>query len=67
MLYSQGTISIVSGSAIVRGTGTKFISNINGVAPGQLMLIQSGNSNLPHMIQAVNSDTELVLADNASV
>ncbi|MDC9612294.1 tail fiber protein, partial [Xenorhabdus khoisanae] len=67
MLHSQGTISIVSGSAIVRGTGTKFISNINGVAPGQLMLIQSGSSNLPHMIQAVNSDTELVLADNASV
>ncbi|WFQ80348.1 pyocin knob domain-containing protein [Xenorhabdus sp. SF857] len=60
------TTSTVSGSAIVRGTGTKFISNINGVAPGQLMLIQSGSNNLIHLIQAVNSDTELVLADNAS-
>ncbi|MEQ1969676.1 hypothetical protein ABLA30_22545, partial [Xenorhabdus nematophila] len=46
-------------------TGTKFIANINGVAPAQLILIQSGNGNLLHMIQAVNSDTELVLADNA--
>ncbi|CAM3588009.1 NgrE (modular protein) [Xenorhabdus nematophila ATCC 19061] len=64
-MYSQGTISTVSGSAIVRGTGTKFIANINGVAPAQLILIQSGNGNLLHMIQAVNSDTELVLADNA--
>ncbi|AYA40519.1 hypothetical protein HZS38_08910 [Xenorhabdus nematophila] len=64
-MYSQGTISTVSGSAIVRGTGTKFIANINGVAPAQLILIQSGNGNLLHMIQAVNSDTELILADNA--
>ncbi|BET98084.1 gp53-like domain-containing protein [Xenorhabdus taiwanensis] len=65
MFYSQGTISTVSGSAIVRGTGTRFKSNINGVAPGQVILIRSGNNNLLHMIQAVNSDTELVLADSA--
>ncbi|MGJ0580966.1 hypothetical protein ACR71G_23805, partial [Xenorhabdus bovienii] len=32
---------------------------------GQIILIQSGNGNLLHMIQAVNSDTELVLADSA--
>ncbi|PHM38181.1 phage tail fiber protein [Xenorhabdus mauleonii] len=67
MYYSQGTVSIVSGSAIVRGTGTKFNANINSVAPGQIMLIQSGKDNLLHMIQAVNSDTELVLADKAGV
>ncbi|PHM46299.1 NgrE [Xenorhabdus mauleonii] len=67
MYYSQGTVSMVSGSAIVRGTGTKFNANINSVAPGQIMLIQSGKDNLLHMIQAVNSDTELVLADKASV
>ncbi|OTA20462.1 NgrE [Xenorhabdus beddingii] len=67
MYYSQGTINTVSGSAIVRGTGTRFKDNINGIAPGQIILIQSGNSNLLHMIQAVNSDTELVLADNAAV
>ncbi|WFQ80307.1 hypothetical protein PXH59_03850 [Xenorhabdus sp. SF857] len=67
MYYSQGTASTVSGSAIVRGTGTKFKSNINGVAPGQMMLIRSGSNNLIHLIQAVNSDTELVLADNATV
>uniref|UniRef100_UPI000C048814 phage tail fiber protein n=1 Tax=Xenorhabdus kozodoii TaxID=351676 RepID=UPI000C048814 len=67
MYYSQGTISTVSGSAIVRGTGTQFKSNINGVAPAQLILIQSTSGNLLHMIQAVNSDTELVLADNVNV
>ncbi|PHM75121.1 hypothetical protein [Xenorhabdus kozodoii] len=63
MIYTQGTISTVSGSAIVRGTGTQFKSNLNGVAPAQLILIQSTSGNLLHMIQAVNSDTELVLAD----
>ncbi|WP_338804960.1 hypothetical protein WDV76_07410 [Xenorhabdus griffiniae] len=57
----------MSGSAIVRGTGTKFKANINGVAPGQIILIRSGDNNLIHMIQAVNSDTELVLADNVAV
>ncbi|MBD2806361.1 hypothetical protein ID855_17000 [Xenorhabdus sp. ZM] len=67
MLYSQGTLSIVSGSAIVRGTGTQFKANINGVAPGQLIVIQSGKDNLLHLIQAVNSDTELVLADKVPV
>ncbi|PHM22030.1 hypothetical protein [Xenorhabdus ehlersii] len=67
MFYSQGTISTVSGSAIVRSTGTQFKSNINGVAPGQIILIRSDNNNLIHMIQAVNSDTELVLADNVAV
>ncbi len=51
---------------MVRGTGTKFKSNINGVAPAQFILIQSSGGNLLHMIQAVNSDTELVLADNVS-
>ncbi|AOM40033.1 hypothetical protein [Xenorhabdus hominickii] len=67
MYYSQGTISTVSGSAIIRGTGTRFKDNINGVAPAQLILIQSDEGNRLHMIQAVNSDTELVLADNAAV
>ncbi|PHM37205.1 hypothetical protein [Xenorhabdus innexi] len=67
MIYTQGTISTVSGSAMVRGTGTQFKDNLNGVAPGQVILIQSGSSNLLHMIQAVNSDTELVLADKATV
>ncbi|MBD2812714.1 hypothetical protein ID853_18000 [Xenorhabdus sp. Vera] len=65
MFYSQGAISTVSGSAIVRGTGTRFKANINGVAPAQFILIQSGDGNLLHMIQAVNSDTELVLVDKA--
>ncbi|WP_244590472.1 tail fiber protein, partial [Xenorhabdus stockiae] len=67
MIYTQGTLSTASGSAIVRGTGTKFKDNLNGIAPGQVILIQSGSSNLLHMIQAVNSDTELVLADNVNV
>ncbi|MBC8954949.1 hypothetical protein [Xenorhabdus sp. PB62.4] len=67
MSYSQGTISTVSGSAMIRGTGTRFKDNINGVAPAQFILIQSGNGNLLHMIQAVNSDTELVLADTVPV
>ncbi|MGJ0630269.1 phage tail tip fiber protein [Xenorhabdus bovienii] len=52
---------------IVRGTGTKWKSNINGIAAGQIISIQSGNTVIQNVIQSVNSDTELVLAFAPSV
>ncbi|WP_275382192.1 hypothetical protein, partial [Xenorhabdus bovienii] len=55
------------GSAIVRGTGTKWKSNINGIAAGQIISIQSGNTVIQNVIRSVNSDTELVLAFAPSV
>ncbi|MDC9623681.1 hypothetical protein PSI22_19075, partial [Xenorhabdus sp. XENO-7] len=67
MIYSDGTTNIVSGSAMVRGTGTKWKSNINGIAAGQIISIQSGNTVIQNVIQSVNSDTELVLAFAPSV
>lgn len=63
MIYSDGTITTVSGSCIVKGTGTKWNSNNPLVSPGMLMLIKNGDVNYPYMILAVNSDTELTLAD----
>ncbi|MDE9553625.1 hypothetical protein KKI94_21185, partial [Xenorhabdus bovienii] len=67
MIYSDGTTHIVSGSAIVRGTGTKWKSNINGIAAGQIISIQSGNTVIQNVIRSVNSDTELVLAFAPSI
>ncbi|WP_274715372.1 hypothetical protein [Xenorhabdus bovienii] len=67
MIYSDGTTNLVSGSAIVRGTGTKWKSNINGIAAGQIISIQSGNTVIQNVIRSVNSDTELVLAFAPSV
>ncbi|MGJ0627973.1 hypothetical protein [Xenorhabdus bovienii] len=67
MIYSDGTTSLVSGSAMVRGTGTQWKSNINGIAAGQIISIQSGNTVIQNVIQSVNSDTELVLAFAPSV
>ncbi|HGJ5899920.1 hypothetical protein, partial [Arsenophonus apicola] len=63
MIYNTGTITTVSGSSIVKGTGTKWNSNNPLVSPGMLMLIKNGDINYPYMILAVNSDTELTLAD----
>ncbi|HGJ5877725.1 MAG TPA: hypothetical protein ACHBZ9_01225, partial [Arsenophonus nasoniae] len=63
MIYNTGTVTVVSGSSIVKGTGTKWNSNNPLVSPGMLMLIKNGNINYPCMILAVNSDTELTLAD----
>ncbi|MFW0053929.1 MAG: hypothetical protein AB8W32_10890 [Arsenophonus endosymbiont of Dermacentor nuttalli] len=63
MIYNTGTVKTVSGAAIVKGTGTKWNSNNPLVSPGMLMLIKNGDMNYPCMIKAVNSDTELVLAD----
>ncbi|MDE1479376.1 hypothetical protein KKJ01_14330 [Xenorhabdus bovienii] len=67
MIYSDGTTNIVSGSTIVRGTGTKWKSNINGIAAGQIISIQSGNTVIQNVIQSVNSDRELVLAFAPSI
>ncbi|MFL7770377.1 SUMF1/EgtB/PvdO family nonheme iron enzyme [Proteus terrae] len=62
MIYTTGTVSTVSGSAIVKGTGTKFKNNNPAINIGMTILIKSGNTNIPYMIKSVNSDTELVLA-----
>ncbi|WP_332874084.1 hypothetical protein [Proteus terrae] len=55
----------MSGSAIVKGTGTKFKNNNPAINIGMTILIKSGNMNIPYMIKSVNSDTELVLAHPA--
>lgn len=65
MIYTTGAVSIVSGSAIVKGTGTKFKNNNPAINIGMTILIKSGNTNIPYMIKSVNSDTELVLAQPA--
>ncbi len=65
MIYTTGTVNIVSGSAIVRGTGTKFKNNNPAINIGMTILIKSGTTNIPYMIKSVNSDTELVLAQPA--
>ncbi len=65
MIYTTGTVNAVSGSAIVKGTGTKFKNNNPAINIGMTILIKSGNTNIPYMIKSVNSDTELVLAQPA--
>ncbi|MBG6028305.1 hypothetical protein I5F10_12725 [Proteus mirabilis] len=55
----------MSGSAIVKGAGTKFKNNNPAINIGMTILIKSGNTNIPYMIKSVNSDTELVLAQPA--
>lgn len=65
MIYTTGTVNTVSGSVIVKGTGTKFKNNNPAINIGMTILIKSGTTNIPYMIKSVNSDTELVLAQPA--
>ncbi|MBI6454864.1 hypothetical protein JEP79_08610, partial [Proteus mirabilis] len=53
MIYTTGTVSTVSGSAVVSGTGT-------------IILIKNGNANFIYMVDRVNSDTELVISQPAT-
>ncbi|WP_245212409.1 hypothetical protein [Proteus mirabilis] len=53
MIYTTGTVSTVSGSAVVSGTGT-------------IILIKNGNANSIYMVDRVNSDTELVISQPAT-
>ncbi|WP_435638408.1 hypothetical protein, partial [Proteus mirabilis] len=60
------TVSTVSGSAIVSGTGTKWTVNNPAIRSGTLILIKNGNMNYPYMVDRVNSDTELVISQPAT-
>ncbi|HIE4218231.1 TPA: hypothetical protein ACXM5E_000089 [Proteus mirabilis] len=62
MIYTTGTVSTVSGSAIVSGTGTKWTVNNPAIRSGTIILIKNGNINYPYMVDRVNSDTELVIS-----
>ncbi|EPL0662398.1 phage tail fiber protein [Proteus mirabilis] len=66
MIYTTGTVSTVSGSAIVSGTGTKWTVNNPAIRPGTIILIKNGNANFIYMVDRVNSDTELVISQPAT-
>ena len=66
MIYTTGTVSTVSGSAIVSGTGTKWTVNNPAIRSGTIILIKNGNMNYPYMVDRVNSDTELVISQPAT-
>ncbi|WP_284309762.1 hypothetical protein [Proteus mirabilis] len=66
MIYTTGTVSTVSGSAIVSGTGTKWTVNNPAIRSGTIILIKNGNSNFIYMVDRVNSDTELVISQPAT-
>ncbi|MCW4526031.1 pyocin knob domain-containing protein [Proteus mirabilis] len=66
MIYTTGTVSTVSGSAIVSGTGTKWTVNNPAIRAGTLILIKNGNMNYPYMVDRVNNDTELVISQPAT-
>ncbi|HCR3457835.1 hypothetical protein ACFYLL_16900 [Proteus mirabilis] len=66
MIYTTGTVSTVSGSAIVSGTGTKWTVNNPAIRSGTIILIKNGNANFIYMVDRVNSDTELVISQAAT-
>ncbi|WP_275349243.1 hypothetical protein [Proteus mirabilis] len=66
MIYTTGTVSTVSGSAIVSGTGTKWTVNNPTIRSGTIILIKNGNANFIYMVDRVNSDTELVISQPAT-
>ncbi|HCB1930022.1 TPA: hypothetical protein MYQ42_000881 [Proteus mirabilis] len=66
MIYTTGTVSTVSGSTIVSGTGTKWTVNNPAIRSGTIILIKNGNANFIYMVDRVNSDTELVISQPAT-
>ncbi len=66
MIYTTGTVSTVSGSAVVSGTGTKWTVNNPAIRSGTIILIKNGNANFIYMVDRVNSDTELVISQPAT-
>ncbi|EPL0744519.1 hypothetical protein [Proteus mirabilis] len=61
-MYTTGTVSTVSGSAIVSGTGTKWKDNNSRVSAGQVILIQNGATIYINSIASIQSNTEITLS-----
>lgn len=64
--YRTGRASSVAGSNVITGTGTLWASNVFGIAPGQTLSIPGGGPVLQYEILAVDSDTKIRIATNAT-
>lgn len=64
--YRTGRASSVAGSNIITGTGTLWASNVFGIAPGQTLAVPGGGQILQYEILAVDSDTKIRIATNAT-
>ena len=62
--YKTGTINVTKGSNIVTGIGTKWANPLLGISAGRMLLLQSSNQIEIYEIASVQSDTQLMLADD---
>ncbi|HEN3282089.1 TPA: hypothetical protein U5D21_003992 [Yersinia enterocolitica] len=56
----------MAGSNVITGTGTLWASNVFGIAPGQTLSIPGAGQVLQYEILAVDSDTKIRIATNAT-
>jgi hypothetical protein len=56
--YSTGTVSVTNGSAVVTAAGTAFLTNVDAG-----MLLKVAGAGRYYVVQSVDSDTQLTLAD----
>lgn len=64
--YRTGRASSVVGSNVITGAGTLWASNVFGIAPGQTLSMPGGGAILQYEILAVDSDTKIRIATNAT-
>ncbi len=64
--YRTGRASSVAGSNVITGVGTLWANNVFGIAPGQTLSIPGGGPVLQYEILAVDSDTKIRIATNAT-
>ncbi|MGH1531450.1 phage tail protein, partial [Yersinia proxima] len=56
----------MAGSNVITGVGTLWANNVFGIAPGQTLSIPGGGPVLQYEILAVDSDTKIRIATNAT-
>ncbi|WP_227732785.1 phage tail fiber protein [Yersinia proxima] len=64
--YRTGRASSVAGSNVITGVGTLWANNVFGIAPGQTLSIPGAGQVLQYEILAVDSDTKIRIATNAT-
>lgn len=59
--YKTGTITWAENSTTIIGTGTTWLSNIQGIGPGQMLLVPGAGTVRAFEILAVDSNTQIRL------
>lgn len=62
--YRTGTLSVTINSKTITGVGTQWASAVQGIGPGQMLLVPGDGTITAYEIASVDSNTKITLVNN---